>query len=551
MRRVWAIAVLLATTAILSEQRGAAQQSGALAVRAQSAGDLRTWDSYIDAGRSSGALRMRTAERDPAIPARIVERFDQFHAGVPIWGADMVRDSDLGVPQSIFGALAPELDLAVRPTLTSEQAEAAVRASGGDAATLLRRAQLVILPLESGEHRLAYTAVVSSDSGVDRVFVDAHAGTELLRYSEIQTQAAVGTGRGVLGDTKKLSVVGEGGSFWADDQHRPPVLRTYDLRGDLARLLNVRAGGPLFASDRASDADNAWVDGAAVDAHAHIGWTYDYYFKRHGRNGLDNRDRPLITLINGLTQQGALTAPPSAGIYVANASWCGSCGPGGIGVMYFGSGVPPGYYSNATGNNYTYFSGALDIAAHELTHGVIDSSSRLIYLNQSGALNESFADIIGTSVEFFFHPAGSGPGRADYTLGEDISRAVRPGAIDGDRSLANPALYGDPDHYSRRYTGAEDGGGVHINSGISNHAFYLAIEGGTNRTSGLAVQGVGAANREQIEKVFYRAFVFLLPSNATFAMARATTIQAARDLYGVGGAPERAVTQAWTAVGVF
>ncbi len=71
-----------------------------------------------------------------------------------------------------------------------------------------------------------------------------------------------------------------------------------------------------------------------------------------------------------------------------------------------------------------------------------------------------------------------------------------------------------------------------------------------NRTSGLAVQGVGAANREQIEKVFYRAFVFLLPANATFATARTATIQASRDLYGVGGAVERAVTQAWSAVGV-
>jgi Zn-dependent metalloprotease len=91
---------------------------------------------------------------------------------------------------------------------------------------------------------------------------------------------------------------------------------------------------------------------------------------------------------------------------------------------------------------------------------------------------------------------------------------------------------------------------VHTNCTIADHAFYLAIEGGTNRTSGLSVQGVGAANREQIEKVFYRGFALLLTSNATFSMARAATIQAARDLYGTGSAPERAVTQAWTAVGV-
>jgi Zn-dependent metalloprotease len=98
--------------------------------------------------------------------------------------------------------------------------------------------------------------------------------------------------------------------------------------------------------------------------------------------------------------------------------------------------------------------------------------------------------------------------------------------------------------------GTQDNGGVHTNSGIANQAFYLAIEGGANRTSGLSVIGVGAANREQMEKVFYRGFTQLMPSNATFAVARTVTIQAARDLYGVGSNAERAVTQAWTAVGV-
>ena len=116
--------------------------------------------------------------------------------------------------------------------------------------------------------------------------------------------------------------------------------------------------------------------------------------------------------------------------------------------------------------------------------------------------------------------------------------------------MADPATFGDPDHYTRRYTGTGDNGGVHINSAIANQAFYLSIEGGTNRTSGLQVQGVGGDNREQIEKVFYRAFTQLMPANATFATARAATIQAARDLYGASSAAERAVTQAWTAVGV-
>jgi thermolysin len=219
-------------------------------------------------------------------------------------------------------------------------------------------------------------------------------------------------------------------------------------------------------------------------------------------------------------------------------------------MIYFGNGIPSNFFFVDSGQNVAQLAGALDIAAHELTHAVTSSSSNLIYLNESGALNEAFSDIMGTSVEFFYQTPGTGRGQADYLIGEDVFRALRPGSVNGIRSMENPGMFGDPDHYSRRFTGTGDNGGVHINSGIPNHVFYLAIESGTNRTSGLFVTGVGAANREQIEKVFYRAFVFLLPANATFSTARAATIQAARDLYPTNAAVLNAVTQAWTAVGV-
>ena len=218
--------------------------------------------------------------------------------------------------------------------------------------------------------------------------------------------------------------------------------------------------------------------------------------------------------------------------------------------MYFGNGIPPTYYYTGTGKHYTYLAGGLDVVAHELTHGVTDHSSDLVYRNESGALNEAFSDIMGTSVEFFYQSLGSGLGQADYVIGEDVVTAHLAGTRDGIRSMQDPSLFQDPDHYSKRYVGPLDGGGVHSNSGIANNAFYLAIEGGTNKTSGRAVQGVGPSSRDQIEKVFYRAFVYLLPSNALFSTARAATIQAARELYGAGSPAERAVTQAWDAVGV-
>jgi thermolysin len=223
----------------------------------------------------------------------------------------------------------------------------------------------------------------------------------------------------------------------------------------------------------------------------------------------------------------------------------------GFGLMYYGEGLDnPVDLVGVGPQRWNYLSGALDVVAHELTHGITEFTSDLIYANESGALNESFSDIMGTSVEFFFQPAGTGPMKADYLIGEDVVTAAAPGALSGIRSMADPGLYDQPDHYSKRYIGNDDNGGVHINSGISNQAFYLAIEGGTNRTSGVRVQGVGGSNRVQIEKIFYRAFAQLMPPNANFSLARAITLQAAIDLNGVNSPPYNAVRDAWTAVGV-
>ena len=143
--------------------------------------------------------------------------------------------------------------------------------------------------------------------------------------------------------------------------------------------------------------------------------------------------------------------------------------------------------------------GALDVVAHELTHGVTQYTWDGIYAGESGALDEAFSDIMATGVEFFQEPPGTGRLQADYFLGEDLSFVFDPPrrAV---RSMENPSLFCsaalgacDPDHYSRRYRGPLDNGGVHHNSGIANQAFYLLIEGGTNRTSGRHVAGLGAA----------------------------------------------------------
>ena len=374
MKRLIA-SVAAAAVLVLPLERGSAQQPSTLQIRATSLDDLRRWDSYVSARERAGELKIVRVDRDPSIAGRAIERLQQYHQGVPVWGAQVVRDASSGVAESIFGEISAPLTVATEPALSLDDARTRLLDSAG--ATLLRQPQLVVLPMAGGEARLAYSGVVSGD-GVFRVFIDANDGAELLRYSEIQTQSAVGTGVGLIGDTKKLSVAQQAGQYVADDRLRPPSLTTYDMRADFGRLLSLLNGFIPFApSDVATDADNVWTDVSAVDAHAHIGWTYDYYFKRHGRHGLDDRDRRIVTLINGVTPEGAVTLPISSQFSI-NAFWCDACGPGGVGAMYFGNGIPPNYFLVSSGQNVVQLAGALDVAAHELTHGVTSSSSNLI-----------------------------------------------------------------------------------------------------------------------------------------------------------------------------
>ena len=193
---------------------------------------------------------------------------------------------------------------------------------------------------------------------------------------------------------------------------------------------------------------------------------------------------------------------------------------------------------------------ALDVVAHEFAHGVTHFSSRLTpsptQPYEPVALNEAFSDIIGTGVEFFFREerlvtpdTRSESLVADYLIGEDLGKAFR--------SLINPNAFGTADHYSQltRRPGVE-----HLNSTILSHAFYLAVAGGTNRTSGQTVSGVGRANRRKIEDVFFRAFAYLMPRHASFTIAADCVYQSAVDLYGNDNSVLRAVAEALDAVGI-
>jgi bacillolysin len=498
---------------------------------------LVNWAARLQQMSDAGQLRLARTREDTLLPGRRHQRFSQLESGVPVWGGELVVQTGPDGVLSVLGTLYEQIGLDTRPALSSAEALAVAKRAGSEPFGREGQPELVVLPREDGSYTLTYRIRTRRTGTLDLhlLFLDAHTGAVVKDLRDVKTQSAVGSGTGVLGDRKKLSTRSSGSQFVAEDGLRPPAIATFDYHGDFDRLAFDFPDFPQGSF--AVDADNTWTDGANVDAHSYAGYTYDFYFKRFGRRGLDNSDIPIRSITHPASRKDFFTYSDDFIFqFFLNAGYYGD------GIMIYGDGLPEGFTFG--GQRWDYLAGSLDIVAHELTHGVTDYTSHLVYQGESGALNEAFSDMMGTSAEFFFQPAGSGPLKGDYLIGEDT---ITPGGI---RSMANPHAFGDPDHYSVRYTGSADNGGVHTNSGIPNHVFFLAIEGGTNRTSGQHVTGVGGANREEIEKVFFRAFTQMLPSTANFATARAATLQSARDLYGAGGAVENAVRQAWSAVGV-
>jgi bacillolysin len=482
---------------------------------------------------ADGRLRVARVHHDSMIQGRVHERLAQRHAGLPVFGAEVVRQIENGQVHSVFGRTYEGIRVSTNARLSAVDASHLAVAVVGPAAAASESPTLGILPA-GRTYELAWRVAVRGPRSIADIFVDAGTGVILGHRSRIRSQFEdIGIGRGVFGDEKK--VVGRRGvnGFETHDPLRPGPTRTFDFVGSPTRLVAFLQTGILNPGDIGRDADNRWEDGAVVDAHVYTGFTYDYFFKRYARRGMDDANGLVNVVVHPLRREDADEYDPDdVDLFINNALYLGGR------YLMFGDG---------DGRFLDYLAGGLDVVAHEWAHGVTEYGADLIYQDESGALNESFSDIIGTAVEFMFEEAGSGRQRADWLIGEDITKTGGPL-----RSMSDPASVGDPDHYSlRRFIGTDvDNGGIHINSGISNHAFYLAVNGGRNRISGLTVQGVGVDNIERMERIFYRAFVYFLTPNARFSDARAATLAAATELYGAGSNEFQQLQQAWTAVGV-
>ena len=510
--------------------------------------EVRQAESLVDRLVRAGDLKAFRIT-NPLLPDRSHERLVQYHQGVPVYGADVTRQVDGGLTRSVFGVIYEDIDVEATPSVSVEIAQALIEGLAGAPMNPGVYPELTVLPLDEGGYALTYTGRVFTGTDLRVYFIDAQTGRLVLEFSGLFRQEEnVGTGLGVHGDDKKISVTPSGDGFVANDQLRPVDVQTYNMQGDIERVRRVLDGTvALRESELAGDVDNVWQDPVEVDGHVYSGWTYDYTF-RNFDGGTDSDPIPnlrVLSLVHPVNRADVLLASSAdQNQFYLNAFFCPGCAADGNSVLVYGEGIGPGF--TVGGSRIGFWAGALDIVAHELTHLITYVTSRLGSRNEAGALNEAFSDILATSVEFFHQEPGVGLLKADYLIGEDVANPLVAGL---NRSLEDPQRFGDPDHNSNYSFDRADNGGVHTNSLIVSHAFYLAVEGGTNRTSGMTVRGVGREQMIQMAEVFYRAFTELLPSNATFHLARLATIQAARDLDPSGGLAS-ALTQAWNAVGV-
>ncbi|PEI47944.1 M4 family metallopeptidase [Bacillus pseudomycoides] len=481
------------------------------------------------------SFKVKQVKKDSVTDATVV-RMQQVYEGTPVWGstqlAHVSKDGSLKV---LSGTVVPDLDkkekLKNKNKIEGKKAIAIAQQDLGLTPKYEVEPSADLYVYQNGEDT-TYAYVVKLNflepkPGNYYYFIEAESGKVLNKYNTIdhvngENQAPlkqenakqegkavvkpvtgtnkVGTGKGVLGDTKSINTTLSGSTYYLQDNTRGATIFTYDAKN------RSTLPGTLWTDT--DNVFNASRDAAAVDAHYYAGVTYDYYKNTFNRNSVNDAGAPLKSTVH-------------YGSNYNNAFWDGS-------QMVYGDG---------DGYTFTSLSGGLDVIGHELTHAVTENSSNLIYQNESGALNEAISDVFGTLVEYYDNR------NPDWEIGEDIYTPGKSG--DALRSMSDPAKYGDPDHYSKRYTGSSDNGGVHTNSGIINKAAYLLANGGTHY--GVTVNGIG---KDKVGAIYYRANTQYFTESTTFSQARAGLVQAAADLYGANSAEVTAVKQSYDAVGV-
>ncbi|MBK3638410.1 M4 family metallopeptidase, partial [Streptomyces sp. MBT97] len=436
-------------------------------------------------------------------------------------GGDLVvQTAASGATEDVTKATRAAIKVAsLSPALSAAKAQKqalSLATAAGAESPALNRAPRTVIWAANGTPVLAYETVVGGlqEDGTPNelhVVTDAATGKKLYEYQGVET----GIGNTMYSGQVTLGTTQSGSTYNLTDAARGGH-KTYNLnRG-------TSGTGTLF-----SGPDDTWGNGAAsntetagADAHYGAALTWDYYKNVHGRSGIRG---------DGV---GAYSRVHYGNNYV-NAFWQDSCF-----CMTYGDG---------SGNTHPLT--AIDVAGHEMTHGVTANTAGLNYSGESGGLNEATSDIFGTSVEFY---AQNSSDVGDYLIGEEID-------INGDgsplRYMDKPSKDGSSKDSWYSGIGSVD---VHYSSGPANHFFYLLSEGSGAKvingvsynsptSDGLPVTGIG---RDKAEKIWFRALSTKFTSTTNYAAARTGTLAAAGELYGTTSTEYKAVQDAWAAVAV-
>ena len=455
-------------------------------------------------------------------------KIKQKYQGIPVLGAEATVH--LRGDQAVFvGRIVATPDISTTPIISAAQAItrafSALRASGvatrdlsAGEKTILDynepSAALIIFPSEQTA-RLAYQVLIRPNM-LDwwECIIDAQTG-EVLQNLNRTRDAGDTTAKvdDLNGDQRQIHAY-LSDKFYLIDASRPMFQASQSqipnkLTGAIVTY-DYKNGNPSFGTySLITSTQNTW-DAKAVSAQYNASVAYEYYQTTHGRNSIDGKGGSILSFINVADQNsGAMD----------NAYWNGR-------GMYYGNGV----------KIFKPLAAALDVAGHEMTHGVIEATAALRYIGQSGAMNESLADIFGCMIE-----------RNNWTIGETIMRSGSGYPSNALRDLSNPhngaaknkqgwQPQSMSEYQKLPNTTAGDNGGVHLNSGITNYAYYLFAT---------------SVGKDKAERVFYRAITTYLSASSQFADLRIGSRLACEDLYGKDSPEGKALTTAFDSVGIF
>ncbi|MFD6124617.1 M4 family metallopeptidase [Streptomyces hydrogenans] len=542
-RRATATGALVAAAAMLAVgvQAGSASADIAAAPAAPAAGkvnpgklpaDLTPAErgaliKAADASKAETAKELGLGAQEKLVVRDVVQdrdgtthtRYERTYGGLPVLGGDLiVAASSTGATASVSKSSRAELknvDLTatVAPAAAEKQAVGLAAAEGSKATKSERAPRKVVWMAPTGSPVLAYETVVGGlqhDGTPNELHVvtDAKSGEKLYEWQAVHT----GTGNTQYSGQVTL---GTAPSYTLTDTGRGNH-KTYNLnRG-------TSGTGTLF-----SGSDDIWGDGTAAnletagaDAHYGAALTWDYYKNVHGRSGIRG---------DGV---GAYSRVHYGNAYV-NAFWQDSCF-----CMTYGDGA-------ANAKPLT----SIDVAAHEMTHGLTSVTAKLVYSGESGGLNEATSDIFAAAVEFYANNAND---KGDYLVGEKIDIRGNGTPL---RYMDKPSKDGSSKDAWYSGIGSID---VHYSSGPANHFFYLLAEGsGTKTINGVTYNSptydnstLAGIGRQKAYKIWYKALTTYMTSSTTYAGARTATLSAASDLYGATSPEYNAVNAAWKAVNV-